>query len=265
MSLMTLRGASEYLGISKNRIWRAVKDGQLPSEDGKHKGQKALMVSLLHLEEWAKTALDPTELNTGVQPEVPQKHFETPVRHLEELHEHLKAPRERLEVPQGYSEAPQGVFEVSQGASSRFEAESSLREDLVGALERSQRELRLVERRAIELELALRQSQRLLTENSESITEKEALAKEARAKLEELEQTQQSELERLASELAASQENEAKLRQAEETRRAETEKLTAELESTRLQLEEAQKPSGFFSWLGLRKKRTSPSQSTKVS
>lgn len=121
------------------------------------------------------------------------------------------------------------------------------------------------ERRAIELELALRQSQRLLTENSESITEKEALAKEARAKIEELEQTQQSEVERLAAQLAASQESEAKLRQAEETRRAETEKLTIELESTRLQLEEAQKPSGFFSWLGLRKKRTSLSQSTKVS
>lgn len=113
------------------------------------------------------------------------------------------------------------------------------------------------ERRAIELEIALRQSQRLLTENSESITEKEALAKEARAKLQELEQNQQSELEKLASQLAASQENEAKLRQAEEARRAETEKLTAELETTRLQLQEAQKPSGLFSWLGIRKKRTS--------
>ena len=121
------------------------------------------------------------------------------------------------------------------------------------------------ERRSIELEIALRQSQRLLTENSESITEKEALAKEARAKLQELEQTQQSELETLASQLAASQENESKLRSLEEARRAETEKLTAELESTRLQLEEAQKPLGFFSWLGLRKKRSSGSQSTKVS
>ena len=258
MSLMTLRGASEYLGISKNRIWRAVKDGQLPSEEGKHKGQKALMVSLSDLEEWARTALDPAELNASVSPEVPQKHFETPVRHLKE-------PYENLEVPLRYSEVPQGVSEVFKGTSSRFEAESSLREDLVGALERSQRELRLVERRAIELELALRQSQRLLTENSESITEKEALAKEARAKLQELEQTQQSEIERLASQLAATQESEAKLRSLEEARRAETEKLTAELKSTRLQLEEAQKPEGFFSWLGLRKKRISSSQSTKVS
>ena len=115
---------------------------------GKHKGQKALLVSLSDLEKWAQTALDSTELIT---PEAPQKHLETPVRHLE-------AHRERLEMPHRRSEVPQAVSEVSQGTSSHFEAESTLREDLVGALERSQRELRLVERRAIELELALRQS-----------------------------------------------------------------------------------------------------------
>ena len=244
---MTLRGASEHLGISKNRIWRAVKDGQLPSEEGKHKGQKALLVSLSDLEKWAQTALDSTELIT---PEAPQKHLETPVRHLE-------AHRERLEMPHRRSEVPQAVSEVSQGTSSHFEAESTLREDLVGALERSQRELRLVERRAIELELALRQSQRLLTENAESITEKEALAKEARAKIQEIEKAQQSELENLTSQLAAAQETEARLRKEEQTRDAETAALRAELESTRNQLLESQKPKGFLSWLGLRKKRTS--------
>lgn len=251
---MTLRGASEHLGISKNRIWRAVKDGQLPSEEGKHKGQKALLVSLSDLEKWAQTALDSTELIT---PEGPQKHLETPVRHLEEPREHLEAPRERFEVPHRRSEVPQAVSEVSQGTSSHFEAESTLREDLVGALERSQRELRLVERRAIELELALRQSQRLLTENAESITEKEALAKEARSKIQEIEQAQQSELENLTSQLAAAQETEARLRKEEQSREAETAKLRAELESTRYQLLESQKPKGFLSWLGLRKKRAS--------
>ena len=261
MSLMTLRGASEHLGISKNRIWRAVKDGQLPSEEGKHKGQKALLVSLSDLEKWAQTALDSTELIT---PEVPQKHLETPVRHLEEPREHLEAPRERFEVPHRRSEVPQAVSEVSQGTSSHFEAESTLREDLVGALERSQRELRLVERRAIELELALRQSQRLLTENAESITEKEALAKEARAKIQEIEKNQQSELESLTSQLAAAQETEARLRKEEQSREAETAKLRAELESTRNQLLESQKPKGFLSWLGLRKKRASDTSNSKA-
>ena len=113
------------------------------------------------------------------------------------------------------------------------------------------------ERRAIELELALRQSQRLLTENAESITEKEALAKEARAKIQEIEKAQQSELENLTSQLAAAQETEARLRKEEQTRDAETAALRAELESTRNQLLESQKPKGFLSWLGLRKKRTS--------
>jgi chromosome segregation ATPase len=116
------------------------------------------------------------------------------------------------------------------------------------------------ERRAIELELALRQSQRLLAENAESITEKEALAKEARAKLEELEQleqTRQSEVEKLTSQLAAAQEAEARLLKEEQAREAETAKLRAELETTRNQLLESQKPKGFLSWLGLRKKRAS--------
>ena len=95
------------------------------------------------------------------------------------------------------------------------------------------------ERRTVELELTLRQSQRLLAENAESLTEKEALVKEANAK--------QDEIERL----------EILLRREEQSREAETAKLRAELESTRNQLLESQKPKGFLSWLGLRKKRTS--------
>ncbi len=42
------------------------------------------------------------------------------------------------------------------------------------------------ERRAVELELALQQSQRLLAENAESIAEREARAKEAEAKADQL-------------------------------------------------------------------------------
>ena len=97
------------------------------------------------------------------------------------------------------------------------------------------------ERRTVELELTLRQSQRLLAENAESLTEKEALVKEANAK--------QDEIERL----------ETLLRREEQSREAETAKLRAELESTRNQLAESQKPKGLLSWLGLRKNRTSVS------
>ncbi len=105
--------------------------------------------------------------------------------------------------------------------------------------------LQRAERRTVELELTLRQSQRLLSENAESITEKEAQALGARAQLQALEDAKQLELERLASELKA----------LEKSKQDEADRLTSELEATRRQLAEAQKPSGFLSWLGLRKKR----------
>lgn len=106
--------------------------------------------------------------------------------------------------------------------------------------------LQRAERRTVELELTLRQSQRLLTENAESITEKEAQALEARAQLQALENAKQLEIERLASELEA----------LEKSKQDEAASLSSELEAARRQLEEAQKPKGFLSWLGLRKKRT---------
>ena len=92
------------------------------------------------------------------------------------------------------------------------------------------------ERRSVELELQLRQSQRLLSENAESIQEREAQAKQVEAQLKLVEVAKETEIER----------------------------LNAELEVTRQQLVEAttKKPSGFFSWLGLRKKRTASTVST---
>ena len=97
------------------------------------------------------------------------------------------------------------------------------------------------------LELTLRQSQRLLTENAESITEKEALVLESQAKIEAIEQAKQAEIERLT----------AALDEQAELQKAEAARLTTELESVRQNLAEAQRPKGFLSWLGLRKKRTS--------
>jgi hypothetical protein len=102
--------------------------------------------------------------------------------------------------------------------------------------------LQRAERRTVELELTLQQSQRLLCENAESITEREARAKQAEAVVAQHQQREQ--------ELAA------QLQAVEEAKNLETQRLTAQLEATRQQLETAQKPSGLFSWLGLRKKRT---------
>ena len=213
MNTMTLRGAAEYLGTSKNRIWRAVKDGHLPAEEGRYKGQKAWVVSKPDALKWAEEWMTPEERGTI-------EHLEAP---LETTRKGLEAPPEHLGVPSGTSERSDGVF----SGTSR-----SLQDDLVAALERSHRELIFAERRSVELELQLRQSQRLLSENAESIQEREAQAKQV----------------------------EAQLKVVEDAKEVEIERLNAELESTRQQLVEAttKKPSGFFSWLGLRKKRAAP-------
>ncbi len=99
--------------------------------------------------------------------------------------------------------------------------------------------LQRAERRTVELELTLQQSQRLLCENAESITEREARAMQAEAVAEGYQQREQ--------ELTT-----------------ENSRLLSELEATRRRLEEAQKPSGLLSWLGLRKKRTAPASVDKA-
>lgn len=261
MESMTLKGAAEHLNISKNRIWRAVKDGHLAAEEGKVKGQTAFLVTPSDLESWAQEWLSPEELETAA------KHSEIPSKHPEAPPEHLEVPVRHLETPHGYLKVFEGVYEAPEGASSRSEAvwgDSSLREDLVGALERSHQELRQVERRAIELELQLRQHKMLLTENAESLLEREALVKEAEAKLQAAETDRQTEIERLATELRQTQQREAELKASEEARRTEAQRLSAELEATRHQLLEAQKPRGLFSWLGLRKQRTAPASTDKA-
>ena len=282
MQMMTLRGASEHLGISKNRIWRAVKDGHLVAEEGKFKGQTALMVSQADLEAWAQEWMSPEELEVLKRLEAPDNHREAPREHLEVPDKRLEVPQEYLkvlegiyEVPHGVHEVFEGVYEMPQGTSKRsqcvLDSESTLREDLVGALERSHQELRLVERRANELEFQLRQHQLLLTENSESLLEREALLKQATAKLEATEAESQTEVQRLALELAAAQAKEAlaqeakaRIENAEIAKTMELERLSAELESTRRQLMEAQKPKGLFSWLSLRKNRTASGQVDKA-
>lgn len=279
METLTLKRAAERLKISKNRIWRAVKDGHLPAEEGKVKGQTAFLVTKASLEIWAKEWLSPEELQAlSEKPQVPLEHLEVlsekleaphrhlkvPSEHLEVLSEKLQAPREHLEVPLEHLEVLEGVFEAPRDSSHASLSENSLRENLVGALERSHQELRQVERRAIELEIQLRQHRMLLTENAESLLEREALVKETQAKLQDIEVVKQSEIERLASELATAQQREAEIKASEEAHKLEAQRLSAELEHARNQILEVQKPKGFLSWLGLRKKRTVDASTDKA-
>lgn len=185
MQTMTLRNAAKHLGISKNKVWRAVKDGSLLAEEGIYKGQKALRVRLDDLEQWAKTWMESAEIPVPRivrDTQTPPKRSEVPQGVSDARDE---SPHEHPEVLEGHFEVPEGASSFKHSGSSF--GESSLRFDLVQALERSHCELRRVERRTIELELQLKQHQLLLTENSESIVEREARVKEAEAKMSEAE------------------------------------------------------------------------------
>lgn len=182
---MTLQDAADLLQVSKKRLWRAVKAGKLQASQIQIGGKWEYQVAVEDLEVYRST--------------IPPERSTVPMDHSTGA---LHCPEER-------------DAERSTNMPSHPPVELYLA--LVDRLQRA-------ERRTVELELALQQSQRLLCENAESITEREALTKQAEALKEEL--------------------------AIENTR------LAAELETSRRQFDEAQKPKGFLSWLGLRKKRT---------
>jgi hypothetical protein len=234
---MTLQDAADHLQIPKKRLWRAVKTGQLEAVRVQKGNRWEYRLTADALEAYRRiletedTGWNDAEriVSTGatrpgmVRTEAERSNTTDPER---------PGARDQSERPTwNRAERRPGAADAPPPA-----------EVYIALIDRLSR----AERRSVELELQLRQSQRLLTENAESITEKEALAREAQAQLHIVEDAKQVEIERLAAQLQA----------AEEAKNAETQRLTAELEQTRHQLAEAQKPSGLFSWLGLRKKRT---------
>ena len=196
---MTLSEAAELIGIPQKRLYRAVKAGKLNATQ-RHQGSRwEYLVSQDDLEDFGRSTARPVYQDG--QP--------------------VATDQETGRAVEGATDRPTDQPGLQPPA-----------EVYIALIDRLSR----AERRSVELELQLRQSQRLLTENAESITEKEALAQQARAQVEAL---------------AKGKEEEVK-------------SLRAELEEARLQLEEAQKPKGFFSWLGLRKKRTTSVSTEKA-
>lgn len=213
---LTLQEAADQLKTSRSRLWRAMSEGHLSVEKRRVAGRSVWTVLESDLAKWAdeflsdtmESSLGGTANESGHTSEYPR----TTVNYREQSFERTRAnandhEQSRLNTNEQSSHPPVELYLA-----------------LVDRLQRA-------ERRTVELELTLQQSQRLLCENAESITEREARAKQAEAIVEQHQQREQ--------ELAA-----------ENTR------IAAELAAARHQLEEAQKPSGFLSWLGLRKKRT---------
>lgn len=198
---MGIQEVADLLGVSKKKIWQAVKDGTLPAQKVKKGNAWRYQIAAEDVETYRTIMDEPS----GWEP-LPQRdgNVSEIAPNDGKYAGNGNAPRETLRNgPETPSPHPPVELYLA----------------LVDRLQRA-------ERRTVELELALQQSQRLLCENAESIMEREARAKEAESREQEL-----------ATENA---------------------RLSVALEASRQQFEEAQKPRGFLSWLGLRKKRSTP-------
>ena len=197
---------ADLLGVSKKKIWQAVKDGTLPAE----RVQKG--------NAWRYF------INT----------------------DGVEAYRAVMDSPAGWEPVSQCSGNVSEPAPSRREYGgngNAIRETPSNATEMQAPPLSVyemmldrlqrAERRAVELELTLRQQQRLLAENAESITEREARARQAEAVATEHQQRE----EELAAEIA---------------------RLQDALQSVRA----PQKRSGLLGWFGFRKPSTAGTDSS---
>ncbi len=194
---MTLSEAADLIGVPQKRLYRAVKAGKLKAVQ-RHQGSRwEYMVSREDLEAWDR----PTDQPVATDPTTDRPAQQPTARPVDR-------PSDR--PADQHSGPPVEVYAM--------------------ILDRLQR----AERRAVELELAMQQQQRLLCEHAESITEREARARQAEAVAAERHQREQE----LAEEVA-------RLRDA--------------LEATR----KPQKRSGLLGWLGFRRAGSSPADASK--
>lgn len=203
MKCLTLKAAAQHTGVSKSKIWRSVNDGTLLASKGRTSGgQEAWVVEIGELERWAETAL---------------KDSETVIEDLVEDSKRL----EEVRPPQA-NQSDSEYFEVTQsGDSESFRLIQGPPVELYMALvDRVTRS----ERRSVELEMELRKHRLLLTENAESLLEREA-------------KLTQIEAQRLEAEALLRRREEERLQAQAETDRALEEAARAKQEAERMTLE----------------------------
>lgn len=238
---MSIQDVADLLQVSKKKIWQAVKDGTLMAEKVQKGAAWRYHVDPQAVEAYRLIMDQPVGWET------------LPNRKEKERHGNATVGND--------SNATETVGNGVVSAAPPVE----LYVEMLNRLQRA-------ERRAIELELTLRQSQRLLSENAESITESGARVMEAEAKAQAIKDSKQQEIDRLAAELASTSAREAAIRESEirakaveEAREEENTRLRSDLEAMREQLLEAnQRSTGLLSWFGFRRKRTSSAQVDKA-
>lgn len=196
---MNLQEAADELQITKKRLWRAVKAGKVPAERVDIGGKWEYHVTPEAVEVYRSTLA--TERDTEPMERTSGPHHQDTER---------TAYRSTIPPAGTHPGPPVEVYAMM--------------------LDRLQR----AERRAVELELTLQQQQRLLCENAESITEREARARQAEAIAAERQQREQE----LAEEVA---------------------RLQDALAATT----KPQKRSGLLGWLGFRRADSSPAGATR--
>lgn len=238
---LTLQEAANLIGTSRSRVWRAMNDGHLSAEKRRISGRSVWTVDEDSLKAWARTFFDVAELEAMDEAmnkcEQSFEHDErslvfADVREHSSLNEPERDERSRTQLNE---HEPKAVNDAEQ---SSIVAKSPPFELYLEMLNRLQH----AERRAVELEMQLRQSQRLLTENAESIIEREARAKEAEAKEAEAQKH---------------------LAEMEVLRQTEVARLATELDAVKTQHQVPIK-RGFLSWLGLRRTRSQTQSDEKT-
>ena len=195
-------------------------EGHLAAEKRRISGRKVWSVCEDDLITWAKAWLDPEELEIA----------NLAVNTSEQVSEQERTTANVHEQPRTVVNEHERT-ELNTSEQSEHTSPSPPLELYVEMLDRLQR----AERRAVELEMQLRLSQRLLTENAESIVEREARARQAEEKERELRES---------------------LAKTEAEKCEEVERLSGELEMLKVQVSTPVKSGGFLSWLGFRRSKS---------
>ena len=224
MKCLTLKAAAQHTGVSKSKIWRSVNDGTLLASKGRTSGgQEAWVVEIGELERWAETAL---------------KDSETVIEDLVQDSKRL----EEVEAPQAAQSDSESFEVVQMGDSESFRPIQGPPVELYMALvDRVTRS----ERRSVELEMELRKHRLLLTENAESLIEREATLTELEARRQEAEtllRLREEERLKALAETTKAFEEAARARQEAERATLELTSLKTEIATKEAQWSERRRP-----------------------
>lgn len=172
---MGLREAAELVGVSKDTVWRAVQRGELPAEFDHGPAGDQYWIAQNELEAWWANRRARRSRGSVTQS---SQQEQTPTKPTNPVIE---------------SQGPHVIFAVdarpeTDSAPPQFEVFEAHAAPASVPVEVHLQALRLVERAQLQLERAqseLRMTQNMLTEQADSLVEKEALARQAAALEEE--------------------------------------------------------------------------------